>query len=237
MQTEISFYNTIPLRNEELQQATENALSQEQQIAELWLPIKGYEGLYEVSNYGQVKTLKKPSGLGSHCFKKEKIKKARLNKYGYYDLTIWKSQIPKHYQIHKLVALHFVDNPFNKPFINHIDGIKTNNCYNNLQWCTASENTRHAFKTGLMIPRKKESFSVAEIEKLRARCVKKVLKISVSGIILNEYPSIVDAARDNSLNPQNIYQAIYRKSKSHGFYWFLKNRISRRDLFMIKHAS
>lgn len=118
---------------------------------EIWKDIIGYEGRYMISNKGQVKSLpRKVNRNNSVQITKEIIKKLRINKSGYNTayLAIIKSY--RHFMVHRLVAIAFIPNKENKPFINHIDGNKLNNHVDNLEWCTSSENIKHAYKNGLM---------------------------------------------------------------------------------------
>lgn len=103
-----------------------------------WKPIKGYEGLYDVSDEGDVY---------SHFYKV--CLKLKLNNNGYYTVRLSLSGKEKNIPLHRLIALHFIPNPENKPQINHIDGNKLNNKLENLEWCTNQENSRHARRLGL----------------------------------------------------------------------------------------
>lgn len=117
-------------------------------VIELWKPISGYEGLYEISCFGRIKSLAKNG-------KKERMLKSSSNGQGYRHVVLCKNDIKKTIDIHRLVASAFVPNPEGKIQINHIDGVKGNNFYSNIEWCTQSENITHAYKCGLMIARKK----------------------------------------------------------------------------------
>lgn len=112
---------------------------------EIWLPIKGHEGLYEVSNKGRIKSL--PREVVRFGFHKENvvesIRPPKKDKYLRIELS--KEGINKIYPIHRLVAIAFIENPNNKPFINHKDGNKYNNSVENLEWCTHSENQKYSF--------------------------------------------------------------------------------------------
>ncbi len=101
---------------------------------EIFKDIKGYEGLYQVSNLGRVKSFNRG---------KERILKPCLDRYGYFHVTLSKNGKQKGCTIHRLVATTFIPNPNNLPQINHIDGNKTNNKIENLEWCTAQENVTH----------------------------------------------------------------------------------------------
>ncbi len=102
---------------------------------ELWATIKGFEGLYEVSNYGNVRSLK---------FGKIKYLKPADDGNGYYFVNLSKNGIVKNFKIHRLVANAFIDNPNNYPQINHIDEDKTNNKASNLEWCNSKHNIRYS---------------------------------------------------------------------------------------------
>lgn len=104
----------------------------------MWKEILGYEGKYEVSTLGQVKSTK--SG---------KLLAPQLGGNGYYKVGLRKDGDKIRHMLHRLVATTFVLNPHNKPQVNHIDGNKLNNDACNLEWVTASENSQHAFDTGL----------------------------------------------------------------------------------------
>lgn len=106
---------------------------------EVWKPIADYQGRYYVSNYGRVKSLYKGN---------IRILKPRL--FGTYLFVSFCVRGKKDYPfIHRLVAENFLASTCNKTHVNHVDGVKFNNFVSNLEWVTASENTRHAFKSGL----------------------------------------------------------------------------------------
>lgn len=104
---------------------------------ELWKPIKGYEGLYEVSNMGNVKSLPKMRG---YIKSKEKIMKPFKNNNGYLLVSLSKNNKQKHFQVHRLVASAFILNKDNKSQVDHINRIRDDNRVENLRWVTASEN-------------------------------------------------------------------------------------------------
>lgn len=118
---------------------------------EVWEDIEGYEGGYKVSNKGRVRSLDRRIDSGNKSQKcVGKIFVGKVNKFGYLTVTISVNSKKKNLSVHRLVAQSFIPNPKNKPQVNHIDGNKLNNNVENLEWCTAQENIRHAWENGLM---------------------------------------------------------------------------------------
>lgn len=120
-------------------------------MSEIWIPIKNYEELYEVSNLGRVRSkgrcIMLPKAI-HHI--KPKILKGGLFSNGYKFVCLRKNGINKNHLVHRLVAEAFIENPNNYPVVNHIDGNKLNNKLTNLEWCTYSYNLEHAIKIGLV---------------------------------------------------------------------------------------
>lgn len=119
---------------------------------EIWKDIKGYEGVYQISNIGRVKSLARTvrySNGATHTVQ-EKIKSTRKNPDGYLRTSLSSHSNKINYSIHRLVAEHFIDNNQNLEQVNHIDGNKENNAVTNLEWCTSAGNMKHAHRTGLI---------------------------------------------------------------------------------------
>lgn len=104
---------------------------------EIWKAVEGHEGLYEVSNLGRIRIL--------NC---GKIKISTLRK-GYERIHLSKNDERKTFYVHRLIAIAFISNPNQYEFINHINGIKSDNRIKNLEWCDRSMNNKHAYDTGL----------------------------------------------------------------------------------------
>lgn len=155
-------------------------------------PIIGFENNYEISNTGIIKNIKRNT-----------ILKPTLRKE-YLGVSLCKNNTKKTFNIHRLVAIHFIDNPNNLPQINHIDGDKFNNNDWNLEWCNASYNIKHAYKTGL------NKVSKFAILKIKERFNKKVIDTK-TGII---FDSIKDAALANNLNPKTLSGILRGISKN-----------------------
>lgn len=121
---------------------------------EIWKDIKGYEGLYQVSNLGNVKSIPRiiDSQFKGKPIKREvyeKVLKKSLTRFGYEYVCLSKNGKTKKHKVHRLVGEHFIPNIENKKTINHIDGNKQNNRVDNLEWATYKENQQHAIRTGL----------------------------------------------------------------------------------------
>lgn len=118
-------------------------------LPEIWKPIPGYEGLYEVSSLGRIKSVSRyvKNNIAGHVWQPEKILKLRNARYK--NVMICRDGVEAIIYIHRLVAEVFVPNPFNKPTVNHKDGDTHNNKSDNLEWATVFENQKHAVETDL----------------------------------------------------------------------------------------
>ena len=114
---------------------------------EIWKDITGYDGVYQISNYGRVRRFWKKSQWNPEG--KLKMLKVSIGERGYQCVNLYKNGKRTTCKIHRLVSFEFIENTLNKPQVNHIDGNKINNHVDNLEWCTCSENLKHAYKTGL----------------------------------------------------------------------------------------
>lgn len=119
---------------------------------EEWRDIEGYEGFYQVSTHGRIKSLARTITCKNGMLKpfKERILTPHFNTNGYLWVHLQRNSVKEFWFIHRLVARAFVPNPDNKPFVNHKSGRKTDNVADLLEWSTRRENVAHAFSTGLM---------------------------------------------------------------------------------------
>ena len=114
---------------------------------EVWKDIKGYEGIYQISSCGRVRSLH---------YKKNKILKLTQDKYGYYQINLCKNNKVKNLKVHRLVAEAFIDNPNNYPEVNHKDENKTNNKIDNLEWCTHYYNNNYGTRNNRVTEKQKK---------------------------------------------------------------------------------
>lgn len=123
-------------------------------MKEKWRDVVGYEGLYQVSNLGRIKSLYHfpANKIGNDDKSKSRILRQGKATHGRtndcYVVVLCKNKIKKTSNVHRLVAIAFIPNPLNKPHINHIDGNPLNNICTNLEWCTPKENTQDALRRG-----------------------------------------------------------------------------------------
>ena len=121
---------------------------------ENWKDIKGYEGFYQVSDCGNVRSLERDVYCQDGTFHhhvEEKILVSCVNGRGYANVNLYKNGKRKNILIHRLVAMAFIPNPENKPMINHKDENPLNNCVDNLEWCTASYNANYGTRNERII--------------------------------------------------------------------------------------
>ena len=169
-------------------------------MTEIWLPIEGYENLYEVSNLGRVRRLESVVNgkAGSKRKVSGKILKPRTHRTGYLFVNLCKNGIRRNFFIHRLASAAFNPNPGKKPCVNHLDENKQNNSVENLEWCTQKENVNYG--TGIKRSSEKRS--------------KQVLCVELNQI----FPSLNEAARQLRLSVGNISNVLAGRSKTAGGY-------------------
>lgn len=165
-------------------------------MAEEWKDIEGYEGLYQVSNLGRVRSFKQN--------KSGHLLKYKSNCWGYFQVGLSKNGKQKLFSVHRLVAEAFIPKVENKNIVNHIDCDKSNNHANNLEWCTQKENVRHSVKL------RHYEHSGAEN--------KPVIMTEKQGAFENKFRSICEAARITGIPQQNISKCCNGKLRSAGGY-------------------
>lgn len=178
-------------------------------MQEIWKDVVGYEGLYKVSNLGNV------ISLNYRKTNKPKKLSYNVNHKGYLDVHLTKNRTSKHKIIHRLVALAFIPNPNNLPQINHIDGNKQNNNVNNLEWCDNSQNQKHAYKLGL----KKKLFGIDSPKHT------KIYQYDLNGNFIKTWNYIKEASETLNICQSNISLCCIGSYKSAGGYiWRYANK-------------
>lgn len=149
---------------------------------------------YQVSNQGRIR-------------RNGKIINGCIAGRGYRVISVWENKKERKKKLHRMIALAFLENPSNKEYVNHKDGNKSNNVLSNLEWCTPSENAKHAYNMGLLY--KREEITVYQFSK--------------SGELINKFNSIKEAAKSINGCPSCITKVTKGRRKLHkGFEWRVK---------------
>lgn len=165
-------------------------------MTEIFKDIKDYEGLYQISNLGTIKSLYNYKRDGNNILKPQ-IKR------GYYQIGLRKDNKRKWFSVHRLVAETFIDNPNNYKYVNHKDENKLNNNINNLEWCTMSYNNTYGTR----------------LEKVKQKVSKKVLQYDLEGNFIKEYSSLKEANKLNNMKSiGNISKCCKGEYKTAGGY-------------------
>ena len=196
-------------------------------MEEIWKDIKDYEGLYQISNFGRVKSLKrKVKNKNGYRIVEEKILKNLINDMGYYTVNLRKDNQNNIKLIHRLIAENYISNKNNYPIINHIDGNKLNNNIDNLEWCTYSHNIKEAFKLGLNKYTYKENFKHDYWKNKKGKehsKSKSINQYDVEGNFIKEWESLTQASRELNINLIYISNVCRGKQRVAGGYkWKFK---------------
>jgi len=175
---------------------------------EIWKDIEGFEGRYQISNYGNVKSIIR---------KKHRILSPSIKHNGYLGVNLYdENKKMWNKQIHRLVAIAFIPNPDNLPQVNHIDENKENNHADNLEWCTQNQNIHH----GTLYQRVRET----RISEQLKNAPIPIIQCDLDGNPIREFSSITEASKILGINKGNIQRACvnfpYRTSR--GFKWKFK---------------
>ena len=176
-------------------------------MQEIWKPIEGYEGQYEASNTGYIKSIERDvlRKDGQKYHRKERILKTWVDRCGYLQVSLYdKKRKKKTCKVHRLVCEAFHENTDNKPQVNHINENKTDNRAVNLEWCTAKENTNHGTRN----------------ERSAKTQSKPVMQYTLNGELVKVWQSTNEVERRTGFSCGNISLAANGKYKqAYGFIW------------------
>lgn len=188
-------------------------------MEETWKDIPGYEGMYQVSNQGNVRSL----NWGNRGY----VRNLYLKKHnrGYRHVELAKDGKRKAFTVHRLVATAFIPNPNNYPTINHLDEDKTNNCVENLEWCTASHNVQYS------IDRHPNAYKHGG-GKYSPRAWKyggrKIVQLTLDGSFVREWADIIAIKKTRFSNAWSITQCCHGNRKTaYGFKWRFADEYNR----------
>ncbi len=206
-------------------------------MEEIWKDVTGYEGLYQVSNKGNVKSVKRvvKRPNNTNLSVKERLLKTRSNRKGYAMVHLSKRGKEKSTTVHRLVAQAFIPNPNNLPQINHKDENKNNNCVENLEWCDNKYNMNYGTAIERTVKTKSERYNLSEISqkgqatknKNNIGCVSiPVNQFTWDGIFLRRFYSSEQVKRELGIN--NAYAvAKGRKKHAGGYIWLYDKDIDK----------
>lgn len=179
-------------------------------MIERWKNIKGYEGFYKISSLGVVKSVDRSvvDSIGRKRFYPGKQLNFNLDSRGYPSVCLCKKSAQKTTSMHRLMAIHFIENPHKKPHVNHKDGNKENFNLSNLEWCTAKENYDHSVLNGL------QGYSATPVQ-----------KFDLEGNFIKEYSSQKSAEKDTGICRKQINTCARGLQKTaHGYIWKYLNK-------------
>lgn len=168
-------------------------------MKEIWKDIQNYEGFYQISNLGRMKSVgryrKGKRGVPTLC--KEKMMTPRINpKTGYSQIHLAKDGVYKAFLVHRLVAFAFLEKPLEKNVVDHINGVRSDNRAENLRWCTTKENMNYDdVRRNISICQKTNENCIAHQKEMQNACRKPVVIVWPDGTI-KEYPSITSTEKD-----------------------------------------
>lgn len=169
-------------------------------MKEEWKDIKDYEGLYQVSNLGRIKSFRCSKKF--HC-QKEYILKPNISSHGYAQVTLYNETIKHKFLVHRLVANAFIPNPNNLPQINHKDENRLNNSSENLEWCTAEYNN---------------AYGTAKIRSIDTKSTP-IEQVTFDGKVLAVYRSTRIASELLKINYGTLKSAVSNHSQCQGYFW------------------
>lgn len=184
---------------------------------EVWKDVLGYEGIYQVSNEGRVKSLpRRVNTYQGGRVTKKRFMAAKDNGKGYKYVDLSNEGIVTRNYIHRLVAYSFIPNPENKPEVNHIDGDKANNSVENLEWATRRDNIEHSYDTGLRTASISE-INIVELEMIRDLLRTKKYSLSEIRDVFKISKTMIGKVRKKTVESKLTFEDVKRNKKSNGY--------------------
>lgn len=186
-------------------------------MQEIWKEIPGWEGFYEASNLGEIRSIRRvvtrPNGRPLPV--NSKILSQATNKYGYKAVVLCRHGVMKTMAVHRLIAMTFIPNDCNYPTVNHKNEVKSDNRAENLEWCTLAYNIRY----GTCQARRAQ-----KVKKNNPKTSRPVIMMDLSGGALQEFPSLMEAQRQTGVKNQNIWECCAggRSKTAGGYKWKFK---------------
>lgn len=191
--------------------------------AEIWKPVPGYEDSYQISSFGNVRSVSR--FVFTHGGQRRGVNERFLSQHlsnGYLTVSLWKDNKEKHFLVHRLVALAHLSNPDNLPQVNHKDGNKLNNNVDNLEWVSASENIRHAVSTSLIPNRGNEFFChmgelAGKVHATPVRCLETKEEFSsqkeaAAKLGVSVY-AVCDSCKDGKAHSRYTFEKLHKPRK------------------------
>lgn len=175
-------------------------------MKEVWKDIVGYEGYYQISNYGKVKSCERyvNKSNGGKKYVGERIMKLFHCPGGYPEVLLTKNSKAKPKLIHRLVAEAFIDNPNNYPEVNHKDEDKDNNCVENLEWCTSKYNANYGTRN----------------EKMSMAFRKPIIQKDIHGNVIKRWDSIKQMHDESGMDMSSVISVCKGRKETHrGYKW------------------
>lgn len=199
---------------------------------EEWKPVIGYEASYRVSNLGKVKSIDRTINVnGIYRFVKGRVLKTQLSKTGYEKVVLHSKNKAETLLVHRLVALAFIPNHNQSFEIDHIDGVKTNNKLENLEWVSRSVNIKRAFNNGLKgVGANQRNF----IKELGKSSNKELVQLSIDGNYIKTWHSLTEASKSLNINPSSIsmvcnQSGLHTRYKAGGYKWKYKSDYNKEE--------
>ena len=188
---------------------------------EIWKDVEGYEGIYQVSNFGRIKSIGRKN-CSNVCLKDKILNPTLEYKNGYKRVCLCVNKTENKKRVHILVAKAFIPNHNNYPIVNHKNGIKTDNRVENLEWCTYKQNAQHAIQTGLVDneKRKKQMRKIGKVHYDYKKNGRRINQYDLDGNFIKTWSTIKEASLQTNIIITSIGNCLSCRSKSAGgFKW------------------